>query len=661
MSDGEDNEELRRVKFFSPQDLSAGWFVERVVELTEQFDEKIQPSSAVEVIEMHNVVQFLQHDMVPKRCTAVDLERLKARIPQIRGVVARYFSEVDESNFASRIAGVGYEGRADLLELLGQARAFDRCGAALVMPALDEAGFHLAHLLGCKKLVAAYDVEVRELILESPRGAEFLVQKHLLSGVSADLHLPRSLTDADSHDLLERYIDSESANLNYIGLIATAKDNPRVGLDAKLRLRAKRRNDAMTAEFFKDNTGFRTSYEIGISDSQVEPVVLEMDDSEDVAGVVARYTYSSTWLEETVDFPSILNNFQHLFEFLDHNGLLTLPSYPAHHGVADRVFRTHGKHDYPVGAAFNAIDTSSLLQTRLYLDFLDSKGIDLEAVVSWFFEEYLVEEFGVMNFSFAPSGNGTTYLQKVRHVFAEMESVVKQFTLFAEDGELDRDLLSFNSDLVRYKKVPSLLEGKYVYPVEGSELEGILYSLFSDQSGLAYIREDLKGDSAAKLILENHVAYTDFAPFQKGSIDRLIELGIVENTGERVGMVDAVQFRLLQALFFTQAAVYFHLPSRGRSLVDEWEEKGWVTRNGTLLSEPEGKYFNYFLNNLEFSNGPALRNKYAHGQQRSDAGDHSHFQAYVTALRMVIAVVLKMNDEFCLRSQEAGRGANNPE
>lgn len=661
MSDGEEDEQIRRVRFFSPQDLSAGWFVERVAELTEQFDEKIQPSSAVEVIEIHNVVQFLKHDLVPNRYTAVDRERAMARIPQMQGVVARYFSEIDESNFAKRIAGVRHEGRVDLLDLLGQARAFDRCGAAFVLPVLDAAGFRLAHLLGCKKLVAAYDSEVRELILASPSGAAFLVQKHLLSERSADLHIPRSLSTTECRELLESYVDSESANPNYIGLIATAKEDSRIGLDAKLKLRAKRRSDAMTADFFKENTGFRSAYEIGISSSQVEPVVVEMDDSDDGEGFVTRFTYASTWLEQTVDFPSILNNFQHLFEFLDGNGLLALPSYPAQLGVADRIFTTHGKHDYLVGTAFNAIDTSSLLQMRLYLHFLDSKGIDLEAVISWFFEEYLVEEFGVTNFSFAPSGNGTTYLQKVRHVFAEMESVVKQFTLFAEDGELDRDLLSFRSDLVRYKAVPSLLEGKYVYPVEGSELEAILYSLFSDQSGLAYISEDLRGGNAAKLLLENNVTYTDFADYQKGSIDRLVELGIVENTGDRVRIADAIQFRLLQALFFTQAAVYFHLPPRGRSLVDDWEEKGWVTRNGTLLSEPEGQYFNYFLNNFEFSNGPALRNKYVHGQQRSDTGDHSHFPTYVTALRMVIALVLKMNDEFCLRSQEAELGAKDPE
>ncbi|MGB3858895.1 MAG: hypothetical protein WA912_06525 [Ornithinimicrobium sp.] len=651
----DDDEALRRVRFFSPEDMSAGRFVWRVVELVEQFDERQVPLSLVEVIELHNVLQFLVNDMFPNEYTVEQRERATARIPKIRGAVARYFSEVDESNFASRIAGVELDGREDLLELLSQAKVFERCSAAVALPALTAAGFHLPQLLGCKKLVMTYDSEVRDLLLESPRGAEFVVEKHLLTQGSAAVHLPQSLTKANSRELLERYIDSEDANPNYVGLIATAKDNSKVGVDAKLKLRAKRRSDAMTADFFEQNTGFKTGYEIGLSGSQVEPVVFEIDDSDDAAGLVSRYTYSSTWLEETSDFPSVLKNFQHLFEFVDDEGLLAFPSYPAYHGLVDRVFKTHGKDDYVVGAAFNAIDTSSLLQTRLYLYFLESKGIALEAVISWFFETYLVEEFGVTNFSFTPSGDGTTYLQKVRHVFAEMESVVKQFTLFVENGELDRDLLPFSSELVRYKTVPSLLEGKYVYPVAGSELEGVLFALFSDQSGLTYIREGLQGDNAARLLLENEVAYADFADYQKRSVDRLIELGILEDTGGRVRVCGAIQFRVLHALFSTQAAAYFHLPPNGRVLVDEWVEKGWVTRSGSLLSEAEGKYFNYFLNNAEFSNGPALRNKYVHGSQRNDAGEDTHFHAYVTALRMVIALVLKMNDEFCLRAQESDR------
>jgi hypothetical protein len=119
--------------------------------------------------------------------------------------------------------------------------------------------------------------------------------------------------------------------------------------------------------------------------------------------LISRYTYSSRWLEETCDNPSILNNFQHLSDFADGQALLALPSYPANLGVMERILGTTGKTEYKVGAAFRTIEMSTLLQTRVYLHFLDKKDIDLERVISWFFEEYLVDEFGAANFSSTPS------------------------------------------------------------------------------------------------------------------------------------------------------------------------------------------------------------------------------------------------------------------
>lgn len=121
---------LRRVKFFSPEDLSAGWFVGRVVELVEQFDEEHPPGTVADVLELHNVLQFLVHEMLPNDYPAAQREAAKARIPKIRGVVARYFSQVDESNLASRIDGVEFDGHDDLLKLLGQGR----CSSAAARP-----------------------------------------------------------------------------------------------------------------------------------------------------------------------------------------------------------------------------------------------------------------------------------------------------------------------------------------------------------------------------------------------------------------------------------------------------------------------------------------------------------------------------------------------
>src|SRR6218665_2537020 len=112
-----------------------------------------------------------------------------------------------------------------------------------------------------------------------------------------------------------------------------------------------------------------------------------------------------------------------------------------------------GVAEYKVGRAFRQIDSRSLLQTHMYRLFLASHEIELEEVIAWFCGTYLVEEFGAQTFSFYPSAVGASNLQKVRHLFADMESVVKQFSLFAENSEFHPDLLSLGSFHLRYKEI----------------------------------------------------------------------------------------------------------------------------------------------------------------------------------------------------------------
>jgi hypothetical protein len=643
----EEDEEIRRVRFLGPNDLATGWFVQRAVELAEQFDPENAPTSTVDIIELHNVQQYLEHGFLPLTYNEEQHALAKARVPEIRSAVARFFSGVDDTNVATvvgDVAGGRPDYHRDLLELLGRHKAYERCTGATVLPALSMAGVHLGEILGCKKLVQAYDTEVRTELLTSPQGAEHVMRKYLQEDVRDDIHLPRSFTPEDSRALLEQYIDREGANPNYVGLVASAKETPAAGIDARLKLRAKRRSEELNAKFFNNNNGIRTGCEVSIAD-QEEPATAELDESD---GLVCRYTYSRRWLEDTCDYPSILNNFIHLFGFVDRNALLVLPSYPASLGVLERLMGTPGKTEYRIGTVFRTTDMSSLLQTRMYHHFLETKDVDLERVISWFFEEYLVEEFQAENFSFTPSGSGASYLQKVRHLFAEMESVASQFNLFAKDGELDRDLLAMGSEQVRYKDVPSLLDGKYLYSTEADEITSILNLLFSDQASVNYISEDLRGDNGAMLLLENEVAYDDFHDYQKPAIEHLIKLGIVDNDGTRVRLVNVDQFVILSSLFNTQCANYFHLSDRGRAVADAMVARGWVKRRSSLLSEAEGKYFNYFLNAADFSNGPELRNKYLHGSQVNTEGEDAHFHTYMIALRLTVALVLKMNDDFCL-------------
>lgn len=586
-------DDVRRVRFFSDHDLSAGLYVQRVAEVVERYEPMDTQDDLMDVIELHNVQKFIEHGLFPLHYTESQIAFAQSRSGQIRSTVAKYFASINELNCASLIRNVDSEYHADLLDLLGRNKAFDRCNATTMLKALDQIGVNTGEMIACKRLVAAYDTEIRDRLLTCPMNAEHVVRKRLQKDTRDEVHLPHSLTPTDERTLLEQYIDSPAANPNYLGLIESAYTNSETRIDAKLKLHAKRRNAELTENLFERTQGFKTGTEVILSDTQEEPVRIETDDSD---GYVVRLTYSRRWFDETADNPSILNNFQHLFEFADWQGILTLPSYSSQLGAVERFLFITGDSHYQVGTAFHAVDMGSLIQTQLYIHYLDQNGKELEDVISWFFDDYIATEFEVQNFAFRRSSCGASYLERVRHLFAELERILRQFALWVDNGELDPELLAMTSDPVQFKKIPSLLPGKYSYPTNSLDIQFILNSLFSDQSSLSYINNDLRSDSAADLILNNNVSYLDFDEHQRPAIDQLIALGVLEDEGSRMRFASAQQFLIFNALFRTEACSYYHLSEDGRATADSMIERGWIERRESLLTEAEANYFNYFLN-----------------------------------------------------------------
>jgi hypothetical protein len=636
----------RRVKFYGLNDLGTHFQEEQAAKVLERYDASSTVLSISDVLEFYNAQLFAEHSVFPNSYTDEQRAACKALIPKLRVTVGRFFSTIRDATLASVVVDVDYQYHDDLLELFARQKVYDHCSAAIMLPALEQTGIGVGAMLTSQRLVQCYDQDVRARLIADPRNAEHLISKYLDKNARHPVYRPASFTDADARALLDSYLDSDDANPNFVRLIATAQLLPVAGIDAKLKLKAKRKHDAWTEEFFKNHAGMKSGSVVGISDTQTEPVMVSQDN------LVATFSYSRRWLEDNLDYPTILNNFLYLFEFTDPRMLLTLPSFQADLGVFERFMGVTGKDTYRRGIVFQVKDQSSFLQMTLYTQFLQTQDIELESVIAWFFAEYLKEEFGAANFNFIPSSKTSSYLEKARHLFSEMESVIKQFSLYAENGELDTELLTITSDQVKYKSIPSLLTGKYVYASDDQVIRGILQLLFSDQSGLTYINDDLRATDGARLLFDNQVAYDDFHPHQKPSIDHLLGLGVLENTGVRVQFADIRQFRILQALFHAEAASYYHYSAQSRTCIDDMVAKGWLVREESLLTHSESSYFNYYLNQSEFSDGPDLRNKYLHGTQAGGDDERQHSSTYLAALRLLIALVIKINDEFWLRVDE---------
>jgi hypothetical protein len=640
----------RRVKFYGLNDYGTYFQVEHAVKILEHDEPSSTSRTVSDILELYNAQLFAENNLFPKMYPDKQREACQALVPELRKTVAKFFNAINDANIASVVIDVGYEYHGDLLQLLSRYKVYDRCAAATVLPVLEETHIGVGYMLTSQSLVRSYDQEVRARLVSDPRNAEHLVRKYLEKDAHHSTYLPPSFTSTDARTLLDNYLDSDDANPNFVELIATARVDKKAGIDAKLKLKAKRKHNAWTEDFFKNNTGIESGCKVSISDTQTEPVMASLD------GLVADLSYGRRWLEDNLDFPTILNNFLYLFEFTNLHMLLALPSYQAELGVFERFLSTTGRDAYPIGTAFRIKEQSSFLQTVLYSRFLQTKDIELESVIAWFFAEYLKEEFGAAKLKFAPSSKTSSYLERSRHLFSEMESVIKQFSLYVENGELDTDLLAMTSEQVRYKYIPSLLAGKYVYANDDQEIRNILYLLFSDQSGLTYINENLRADDAARLLIKNQVTYDDFADHQQRSVDYLIGLGVLENTGKRVQLANTRQFLIIKAIFDAEAASYYHYSAEARKCIDDMVSKGWLVRRESLLTDPEGSYFNYYLNQAEFGNGPDLRNKYLHGSQADADDEEEHFRTYITALKLLIALVIKINDDFCLRDDEENEG-----
>jgi len=639
-----DNQPKQRLKYYGLNDYATYFNVEQTVQYLDQYDATRTDYTLNEALELYNALRFVENEVFPRALGAKKRSDYKALIPKLNKNIAMFFNSISETNASKIIVDVDREYHQDLLSIMAKYKVYDRVLAQTMLKLLKKSHIGAYSILENKDIVQIYNENIRTFILSDPQNAEYLAQKYFEAENRNNIHLPPSFSPTDARTLLETYIDSGNANLNYLNLIAQSRVNKAAGLDAKLKLKAKKVHEASTEELFKDNTGGMTyGCEVRISDNQTEPLKVFQENN------ITKYSYSKKYLEDHSDNPSVISNFINLFGFVHDGMILSLPSYHSELGIFERFMGIKGKEFYPTGIAFQFREQSALLQTLMYEQFLRSGKVQLESVASWFFSEYIKNRFGADNFKYTASSSGSTYLEKSRHVFTEMESVIKQFTLYAENGEMDKELLAMSSDQVRYKDIPSLITNKYAYATKNDDIAFIQYTLFSDQSGLTHINDSLKDSSFALLLSSRDVKYDDFLDHQKPQIDKLIKLGVLVKEKVAVKFRSEDQLTVLKHLFDIEALSYYHCTIGIQSEINSMVSKDWLVIKSSLLTEAEASYFNYYLNQKDFSNGLDLRNRYLHGSQADKEDENEHYKTYIMALKLLMALIIKVNSDFLLQ------------
>ena len=632
------NKKYKAIKFFGKNDLSIGYYLEKAEPIIKSFDPLKVYKDVNQVIELYNIQKLMETGVVLIKWDTQTQDELMSTCKLFNERIGRFFSSINDENIVNIVHSTDGIYIEDFWYLFSYYKAYQRVRPETMASLLTDNTVVLWPVIKQKSVVEHYDVELANVLRNSYETAELLIDTFLVDE-GKKYYFPKSLESSEYETIFNAYIGSDKPNANYIKIIAWSQSSRECPISPKLRQKAKRRYEEELKKYINEQTGI--NYGVIVCFDDIDRFVQIEYENE----MTPRYTYSSKWIEENLDYPTLLNNFLYLFGQVDYCWRSRLVSVESQFGLLERLAGKKGKKEYLTGTAYHVHDMISLSQIRCYRYILKKNGIDLEEIIRWFFEEYLRDEFQAEGFSFNISSDGTSYLEKCRNLAAEMDGVLKQYNMYLLDGHIDRDLFEISSEHIDFSDLPSFMSNKYAY-ANSEAIQQEMYLLFSDQSSLNYTEKtEEKYETVVEMLQEEKLALNDFAHYQEQSINWLIERGSIIKGNTGILSLNKDRIDLLDDLYEHDVICPNYYDSD--EIINELNNEEELRYGASLFSEPEQSYLNYQLNQSQYSNGLDLRNKYIHSTYSQD--NLKQQDDYDRLLRIMVLVVMKVNEEFCLR------------
>lgn len=626
--------------------MSSGWNLQQMESFFQHWDEKISNPSLGTILELYNIKKFIDSGMRLLDWTDEQFSEYQDRCKNIPQILGRYFSTISDANLREVCQKVDWTYATDFWQLICDYKVHQRISPEVFNQILETNENIVWLVLMHKGLTLAFGPVITEHLVHNSHTAEQLLSHFLAEHErSKPLFFPDQFTAQMREQALWNYVNREDANPNYLQLLEQSQSSAEFSISDRLKLKARRQKEALQEKMFAGRPGLSYGVEVGfksIPDGSVQEGYRKKDH-------IYAYAYSREWLEENQDYPTLLNNFIYLFEYTDLRFRCTFLSLPAELGTLERHLGVKGKKDYITGSYFNMKRMRTLLQMAAYRDELQRLHIQLEDIIQWFFEVYLKEEFGAEGFIYTPPSLGTTYIEKCKLLASAIDGVLKQYGLFSEDGKVDRELLEMSSNPKPFREFPSFIAKKYAY-ANSEEIRREMDLLFSDQSILHYTEKTGSEYQTLPHMLQSVEMYQeDFEHYQKDAVDWLIERGSVQIGDNGRLKINEARVALLRDMYCHEVICPSYYNGLYLQQLESLVKTEEICYESTLFSRPEQDYLNYILNKSKFSNGLDMRNKYIHDTCPLD--ENIQVQDYMELLKIMILIMIKINEEFCLREQ----------
>ena len=643
---------MEKAKYFSDDDRSIGRALERAEKVLAEYESGAQCSDINSALELYNIQKLFQIRAKLPDWSEEYFRQLTQKATGHTSTIGAFWKTVEDKNFIETYKNTEKLYRDNFWEEFERHKTYRRVSKETFRFFLKTQKPLITYILRQKEVVREYGKQLAEYMLDDPQSAELLLDYYL--GLDkAPCFLPNELSAEQKVQILEKYISSEDCNMNYLQSLLNGRitNNKEFPVTPRLKQRAQKRLDAFWKNHFETHQGVETSVGVEFTpDCPVEAGCLSRKGTDLCA------QYNTSWFLENLDYPTLLNNFIYLFGYVDFQFRSEFPAISSEMSEMEKNIGIRGPKEYRYGCAFEQRSLLFSAQLVVYANFLKRQGIAIEDVFQWFFETYLKEEFGVENFSFPVCSPEASILEKAKMMATEIERVFKQYKLYCEDGKIDHELLELETCSEKIDRIPSLRGNKYIYTT-GDESATAQFLLFSNQSVLGMVEScGHEYETLYELLRKETVRLEDFADFQKRDLQWLIQRNLLAIDPTGVVTPAWKKVRLLKDLYDKGVVVNGYYTDCNAAL-EELQRQGFIRCESSLFSVPEQQYLNFMLNQAEYSNGHQLRNKYVHGSYPLD--ETKQQQDYIELLKIMVLIIIKINEEFCFREDHHEQGEGN--
>lgn len=640
-----------RVVFYEPNDLAYGLYLEKIATITVPSITEITINDA---IEFYEIKKYFDKNIHLKNWSDAEYECYRTKAKKLNNLSMRFFSSIKNDSIVSKyknIETIYYNYYKSFWEIFELCKLYEVIDAETFSNMLKCKRSVLCYVLRRKKIVTTYGKVIRSEILENTIHVDVVLrwyeQQH--SSDWEKLYRPKEFTGNDFNNYLQSYVEGSNCDGSYIKRIFLISPSKEFPITDEIRLKAKRKLQAIWEQLNSEESPENNfTIEIIFSNDQIEESKFDTKGNTNFI-----FSYSTQWLEKTLDYPSILNNFIYLFEYVDSFQMRSQHvSNDSYAGILERELRYRSSTVYPCYSSFNFINNLASLQMNAYYQFLKLKSILLEDVLEDCFTNYLQREFGCAEMRVRFPSKRTRFSEKCSTIAADFESVLKQFNLYVKNQNIDFELLDMSTQSISFSDIPSLVPEKYIYGTD-QIYKKLTLLLFSDQCILAYVEriqsQNISYKNLFELLKNEEIYVTDYNSNNINDFYFLEKWDLISiSSAGLISLKNSDKLFLLKDLFYNKVVSRWRYPKGLQSTISAWIEQGILITKSTLFSKPESDYLDFILNRKSFNNGLELRNKYQHGTQQVILDERVHECNYFIFLRLFVLLAIKINDDFCL-------------